>query len=107
MADQLRGMKRAPRPRLSRAVSIVIDKSKILGVRAGLRSPHRFTGIWIVVVDGRVFARSWTRRPDGWRAAFVEDPLGVIEVSVGIRIRAVPARGERLRDAVERAYAQS
>ena len=34
-----------------RAVSTVIDKSKILGVRAGLRSPHRFTGIWIVVVD--------------------------------------------------------
>ena len=100
-------MKRAPRRRFSRAVSTVIDKSKILGVRAGLRSPHRFTGIWIVVVDGRVFARSWTRRPDGWRAAFLEDPLGVIEVgSRRIRIRAVPARGERMRDAVERAYAQ-
>src|SRR5688572_22429516 len=96
MADQLRGMKRAPRRRFSRAVSTVIDKSKILGVRAGLRSPHRFTGIWIVVVDGRVFARSWTRRPDGWFAAFLDDPFSVIEVgSRRIRIRAVPARGMR------------
>jgi hypothetical protein len=89
-------MKRAPRRRFSRAVSTVIDKSKILGVRAGLRSPHRFTGIWIVVVDGRVFARSWTRRPDGCFAAFLDDPFGVIEVgSRRIRIRAVPARGMR------------
>ena len=93
--------------RFSRTASTAIDNSKILGVRAGLRSVHRFTGIWVVVVEGRVFARSWTRRPDGWFAAFLEDPLGVIQLgSRRIRIRAVPARGERIRDAVERAYAQ-
>ena len=93
--------------KFSPAMVAAIDKSKILGVRAGLRSSHRFTGIWIVVVDGRVFARSWTRRPGGWFAAFLEDPLGVIEIGARrIRIRAVPARGERIRDAVERAYAE-
>jgi len=91
--------------RFSRAVATALDKSKIIGVRAGLQSPHRFIGIWVVVVAGRVFARSWTRRPDGWFAAFLEDPLGVIEMGSGrIRVRAVRASG--IRDAVERAYAQ-
>jgi hypothetical protein len=83
-----------------------IDASKILGIRAGARSDHRFIGIWPVVVDGRVFVRSWTLEPGGWYRAFLEDPLGTIQVGDReIRIRAVRARGGRIRDAVERAYA--
>jgi hypothetical protein len=92
--------------RLPAAIVAAIDKSKILGVRAGSRTNHRFTGIWPVVVDGRVFARSWTLTPEGWYAAFLKDPLGTLEVgSRRVRIRAVPVRGARLNDAVERAYA--
>jgi hypothetical protein len=91
----------------SRSLAAAFDKSKIMGVRAGVRSSHRFTGIWVVVVGGRVFARSWTRRTGGWFAAFLEDPAGVIEIGKRrIRVRAVRARGERVRDAVERAYAE-
>lgn len=94
--------RRFPRPVLS-----AIDESKILGVRAGARSDHRFIGIWVVVVDGRVFARSWTLKRGGWYRTLLEDPLGTIQVGGReIRIRAVPARGERIRDAVERAYAE-
>jgi hypothetical protein len=93
--------------RFSRPVVAAINLSKILGVRAGARSDHRFIGIWPVVVAGRVFARSWTVKPGGWYRTFLEDPLGTIQVGEReIRIRAVPARGERLRDAVERAYAE-
>lgn len=92
--------------RLSRTVVAAIDRSKILGVRAGARADHRFTGVWPVVVDGRVFARSWTRKPDGWYRAFLEDPLGTLQVgSRKVRVRAVPARGSRINAAVERAYA--
>ncbi len=83
-----------------------IDARQILGVRAGARSDHRFTGIWAVVVDGRVFARSWTQKPGGWYRTFLDDPRGTIQVGEReIRIRAVRARGTRIRDAVERAYA--
>lgn len=93
--------------RLATTVVRAIDQSKILGVRAGTRSNHRFIGIWAVVVNGRVFVRSWTRKPDGWYRTFLEDPLGTIQVGQrNVRIRAVRARGERLRDAVERAYAK-
>jgi hypothetical protein len=93
--------------RFSRVIVAAIDSSKILGVRAGARTKHRFIGIWPVVVDGRVFARSWTLKPHGWYRSFLEDPLGTIEVGARqVRVRAVRVRSERIRDAMDRAYAQ-
>ena len=93
--------------RLPRTVVAAIDESKIIGVRAGARSDHRFIGIWAVVVDGRVFARSWTRKPDGWNRTFLSDPLGTIQVGKRtIRIRALRPRGMAIKAAVERAYAE-
>jgi hypothetical protein len=92
--------------RFSHTVVAAIDKSKILGVRAGARSDHRFIGIWPVVVDGRVFARSWKQAAGGWYRTFLDDPLGAIQVGERqIRVRAMPVRSTRIRDAVERAYA--
>jgi hypothetical protein len=93
--------------RFTRPVLSAIHASKILGVRAGFRSDHRFIGIWAVVVDGRVFARSWTSKPGGWYRTFLEDPRGALQVGERqVRIRAVPVRSERIRDAIERAYAE-
>jgi hypothetical protein len=95
------------RRRLSRRIVAEIDESKILRVRAGTRSVHRFIGIWAVVVDGRVFSRSWMQKPGGWYCTFLDDPLGTIQVGEReVRIRAARVRGERIRDAVERAYAE-
>jgi hypothetical protein len=89
-----------------RSIVEEIDQTKYLGIKAGGRSDHRFIGIWAVVVDGRVFVRSWTLKPGGWYRTFLEDPLGALQCGRReIRVRAVPARGERIRDAVERAYA--
>jgi hypothetical protein len=91
----------------SKALVAAIDRSKILGVRAGARSVHRFIGIWVVVVEGRVFARSYTLEKNGWYRTFLEDPLGTITVGErAVRVRAVPTRSERLRDAVDEAYAE-
>jgi hypothetical protein len=85
---------------------LAIDRSKIIGIRAGERSRHRFIGIWAVVVNGRVVARSWTEDPDGWYHAFLKDPAGAMQLGERrIPIRAARARGERIRDAVEDAYA--
>jgi hypothetical protein len=93
--------------RLSSRIVAEIDESNILGIRAGTRSDHRFIGIWAVVVDGRVFARSWTQKPGGWYRTLVDDPLGTIQVGDReVRIRAAHVRGERIRDAVEHAYAK-
>jgi hypothetical protein len=88
-----------PRPTLE-----AIRDGKVLGIRAGTK-PHRVIGIWAVVVENRVFVRSWTVKPDGWYRALREEPRGVIEVAKQkLRFRAVFTRSERLRKAVDRAY---
>jgi hypothetical protein len=67
--------------------------------------PHRTIGIWAVVVEGRVFVRSWSLKPRSWWRTFQEDPRGVMAVEGReIRVRAVATRSERLKDAVSRAY---
>jgi hypothetical protein len=91
----------------SRPLVTAIDENKILGIRAGARSDHRFIGIWAVVVDGRVFVRSWMQKPGGWYRTLLDDPLGTLQVGDRtLRVRAVRVRSDRIRDAVERAYAK-
>ena len=82
----------------------IIRDGKILGLRAGTQ-PHRFIGIWAVVVEGRVFVRSWSLKPRSWYRTFLEEPRGTIQVADReIAVRAVRTRSERLKDAVDRAY---
>lgn len=81
-----------------------IRESKILGLRAGAQ-PHRFIGIWAVVVEGRVFVRSWSLKPRSWYRTFLEEPRGAIQIAGReIAVRAIRTRSERLKDAVDRAY---
>jgi len=90
--------------RFSRAIVTAIHDGKILGIRAGLE-PHRIIGIWAVVVEGRVFVRSWSLKPRSWFRTFRVDPRGVIQVGERvIPVRAVLTRSERLKDAVDQAY---
>ena len=95
----MRGKRRFP-PKLLAA----IDGAGILRIRAGMQ-PHRFIGIWAVVVEGRVFVRSWSLKPRSWYRTFLDEPRGAIEAAGReIRVRAVRTRSERLKDAIDRAY---
>jgi len=91
--------------RFSKPVLAALTKATILGVRSG--TEHRFTGVWMVVVNGRLFVRSWNDKATGWRRAFLEDPRGTIQLLSGrrIRVRARTVTGERLLAAVDAAYA--
>jgi hypothetical protein len=83
-----------------------VRDGKILGIRAGTK-PHRIIGIWAVVVEGRVFVRSYTLKPRSWYRSFLEEPQGIIEVNgKEIPVRAIFTRSERLKTAVDRAYAE-
>lgn len=91
--------------RFSEDVLDALRNSKILGVRAG--SEHRFTGVWLVVVEGRLFVRSWNDKPTGWFRAFRKEPLGTIQVGgLQIPVRASTTRSARLRRAVTLAYGE-
>jgi len=91
--------------RFSRPLLSQLDSGKILGVRAGVKR-HRFLGVWMVVVDGRLFIRSWNDKPTGWHRVFASDARGAIQIGTRrIPIRARHVRGERLMRAISRAYA--
>jgi hypothetical protein len=76
----------------------------VIGIRAGSR-PHRMLAIWAVVVEGRVFVRSWMLKPEGWYHTFLKEPVGVMEVNGRrIAVRAIRTRSERLKNAVDLAY---
>ena len=82
-----------------------IDKSKILGIRAG--ATHRIIGIWAVVVGRRVFVRSWSMKERSWWRTFLEDPSGIIEANgKQYAVRAVRTRSEKIKDDVSEAYAK-
>ncbi len=92
------------RRRFPADVLAVIRDRQVLGLRAGTE-PHRFIRVWAVVVEGRVFVRSWGLRPHGWYRTFLEQPRGAVRVgSREIPVRAVRTRSERLKDAIDRAY---
>lgn len=90
---------------LADSIVEAIRDAKILGVRAG--TEHRYTGVWVVVVDGRVFVRSWNDKPTGWFRAFRKQPGGTIQVgALEIPVRAKPVRGARIREAVTAALGE-
>lgn len=96
------------RLRFSRALIAAIDKGTVLGIRAG-SATHRTIGIWMVVVDDRVFVRSWGVKPTGWYHAWRKDPGGIMTApgrKRAVAVRAVPVRSERLKRAVSHAYAR-
>ena len=90
--------------RFPRDVLAEFRESKGLRIRAGT-GPHRFIGIWVVVVTDRVFVRSWSVKRRGWYRTFLEEPRGTVQIAKReIAVRAVRTRDKRVRDAIDRAY---
>ena len=88
----------------SSSAAVAIDATKYLYIRAG--NDHRFIPIWVVVADGRVFVRPWNDRAGGWYRTFLRDKHGAIKVNdKEVAVRAKPAKGAKLNDAVDQAYA--
>ncbi len=82
-----------------------LRNSKILGVRAG--TEHRFTGVWPVLIEERLFVRSWNDKPTGWFRAFRVEPRGTIQVGkLEVPVLARFTRSTRLRKAVTAAYGE-
>ena len=95
-------------PKNDRFDSEVVDafrKAKIMGVRAG--TEHKYTGVWVVVVEDRVFARSWSDKPTGWFQAFRKQRSGMVQVGdLEVSVRGKSVRSARIRDAVTAAFGE-
>lgn len=81
----------------------LISATKYLRIRCG---DHRFIAVWVVVVDGRVFVRSWNDKAGGWYRAFRKEPIGAILVGDNeVPVRAVAVRSAKCIGAASDAYA--
>ncbi len=93
-----------PANKFPRHIVEVLRIARIMGVRAGVGA-HRIIGIWPIVVENRIFARSWSIKARGWYTTLQTEPFGVLEVDgKELPMRAVFTRSERLKDEVTRAY---
>ncbi|WP_158538604.1 DUF2255 family protein [Chitinophaga skermanii] len=82
-----------------------IEKHTLIGVRAG-RNRQKFVEVWMVVVNNRVFARSWGQAPLGWYTEFLTDPMGAIRCGDDIIQVAgfIPPDADKIQQAVSNAY---
>jgi len=93
----------ASRRRFSDPLLATLVDGKTVRIKAGAK--HRFIGIWGVVVDGRLFVRSWSVKARSWYRTFLKDPRGFILLGDRtIPVHAVRTRSARLKAAVDRAY---
>ncbi|RXM38945.1 DUF2255 domain-containing protein [Chryseobacterium sp. CH21] len=82
-----------------------IQNNTIIGIKAGHQRPG-FLEIWMVVVQNRIFARSWGLAERSWYNAFLEDSAGKIQCGETIYpIKAIiPEDINKLTDEINQAY---
>lgn len=86
------------------AVLETIDTKDMIGIRGGADA-HRYLPIWMVTVDGRVFARSWSRRQRSWRTAFAAEGVGMIDTGkTQIAVSGTPITEDALNLRIDDAY---
>jgi len=82
-----------------------INSHNLVGIKAG-EQRKTFLLIWMVVVDNRVFARSWGLSEKSWFTSFLSDPGG--QIQCGERILAMEARtpepDDQLNERISQAY---
>ena len=69
------------------AINFIKNNNRI-GIKAGKERPG-FLEIWMVIVDGRIFARSWGLAERSWYNAFLNNPNG--EIECGEKVIAIKA----------------
>jgi len=82
-----------------------IQNHTIIGIKAGHQRPE-FLEIWMVVVQNRIFARSWGLAEKSWYNTFLEDSTGEIQCSETVySIKAmIPEDVNDLTEEINQAY---
>ena len=82
-----------------------IREREINSVRAG-KDRTKFTGIWMVEVEGRIFARSYYGAERSWYTAFLDGNTGAIKCGDAIINVSgeKPADSSRITEAINKAY---
>jgi len=91
--------------KFSKAFLKCIDETQITSVRAG-KDRTKFTGIWMVEVEGRIFARSYSLSDRSWYTTFLNSDKGDIKCGKEIiLVKGVkPADINTITEAINKAY---
>ncbi|MBB1642856.1 DUF2255 family protein [Sphingobacterium sp. UME9] len=60
-----------------------LEENTLVEIKSG-ENRTRFTEIWMVIVDERVFARSWNKNQSGWMNEFLTNKVGMIKFGAEI-----------------------
>ena len=91
--------------KISKSFLNCINETQITSVRAG-KEREKFTGIWMVEIDGRIFARSYNLSERSWYTALLNGDNGDIKCGKEI----IPVRGlnppdiNTITEAINKAY---
>ena len=55
-----------------------LSNNTLIGIKGGTER-RTFLDIWMVEVNGRVFARSWNKSPNSWFTEFIESRKGQLK----------------------------
>ncbi|HEY6975736.1 MAG TPA: DUF2255 family protein [Chitinophagaceae bacterium] len=91
--------------KFSKAFLTCIKETQITSLRAG-KDREKFTGIWMVVIDDRIFGRSYYGAERSWYTAFLKNKEGDIKCGKEI----IPVKGVKpadintITEAINKAY---
>ena len=82
-----------------------INETQITSLRAG-KDRSKFTGIWMVEVDGRIFGRSYSLSERSWYTTFLNGDEGDLKCGKEIiPVKGVkPADIDNITEAINKAY---
>ena len=81
-----------------------VEEIRISTAAPGAKEKHRAT-IWVPVVDGQVFVRSFTGPKGKWYRNVLANPEADVEVDgKTIHVRAIPVKDQKTIEAVSEAY---
>lgn len=82
-----------------------IRNNNLTGIKAGFERPD-FLNIWMVIVDNRIFARSWGFAEKSWYNSFLHNPAGELNCGGQVfTIKAViPNDLDKLTEKINAAY---
>lgn len=82
-----------------------LETNTLVEIRSG-QNRLKFTPIWVVNVNGRIFARSWNKNDKGWMHDFLSNGFGDLKFGEHvIQIKALKlAYDDLLNDQISEAY---
>ncbi|MBN8684151.1 MAG: DUF2255 family protein [Chitinophagales bacterium] len=80
--------------------------NSLTGIKAG-QNRSTFLDIWMVNVEGRIFARSWGKSEKSWFTTLQQEPFGQIQYGDKVlNIRGVKCEDPNLNRQIDEAYLQ-